>query len=220
LPTATPTAISPLDLIFADGFESGNLSAWSASVTDGSDLRVSTAAALVGTRGLEAVLDDNSSIFVTDNLPNAETSYRARFYFDPNTIRMSNGNLHDLLHGYTGSSTQVLRLQFRFANGGYQLRAGLRNDGSSWIYTAWAAVTDAPHTVEFSWRASTGPGANNGGLTLWIDGVQNANISGVDNNTRRIDRVRLGAVSGIDSGTRGTYYFDAFESRRATWIGP
>jgi hypothetical protein len=133
---------------------------------------------------------------------------------------MSSGNLHDLLHGYTGSSTQVLRLQLRFANGSYQLRAGLRNDGSSWINTAWLSITDAPHAVELYWRASTGPGANNGGLTLWIDGVQTGNISGVDNNTRRIDRVRLGAVSGIDSGTRGTYYFDAFESRRSTWIGP
>ncbi len=41
-----------------------------------------------------------------------------------------------------------------------------------------------------------------------------------DNDTRRIDRVRLGAVAGIDTGTRGTYYFDAFESRRQTAIGP
>jgi hypothetical protein len=42
----------------------------------------------------------------------------------------------------------------------------------------------------------------------------------VDNDTRRIDQARLGAVSGIDTGTRGTYYFDAFESRRQTFIGP
>ena len=42
----------------------------------------------------------------------------------------------------------------------------------------------------------------------------------VDNDTRRIDGVQLGAVSGIDKGTRGTYYFDAFESQRQTYIGP
>ena len=63
-------------------------------------------------------------------------------------------------------------------------------------------------------------GANDGGLTLWIDGTQKANLTGADNDTRRIDRVRLGAASGIDTGTRGTYYFDAFESRRQTYIGP
>jgi hypothetical protein len=42
----------------------------------------------------------------------------------------------------------------------------------------------------------------------------------MDNDTRRIDRVRLGALTGIDTGTRGTYYFDAFESRRQNYIGP
>jgi len=27
-------------------------------------------------------------------------------------------------------------------------------------------------------------------------------------------------VNGVNTGTRGTYYFDAFESRRQTYIGP
>ncbi len=44
-------------------------------------------------------------------------------------------------------------------------------------------------------------------------------ITGIDNDTWQIDRVRLGAVSGIDSGTSGTYFFDAFESRQSTYIG-
>jgi hypothetical protein len=35
-----------------------------------------------------------------------------------------------------------------------------------------------------------------------------------------IDQARLGAASGVDTGTRGTYFFDAFESRRSTYIGP
>src|SRR5687768_6312782 len=29
-----------------------------------------------------------------------------------------------------------------------------------------------------------------------------------------------GALTGMDTSTRGTYYFDAFESRRQTYIGP
>jgi len=41
----------------------------------------------------------------------------------------------------------------------------------------------------------------------------------VDNDTRRIDRARLGALTGIDTGTRGTYFFDAFESRQQNYIG-
>ena len=99
-------------------------------------------------------------------------------------------------------------------------RAGLINSSGTWTNTGWFSISDAPHFVEIGWQAATAAGANNGYLTLWIDGTQRANLTGVNNNTRRIDRVRLGPVSGVDSGTRGTYYFDAFESRRQTYIGP
>jgi hypothetical protein len=48
-------------------------------------------------------------------------------------------------------------------------------------------------------------------------------ISGVDNDNlsiQAIDEVSLGAVAGVDSTTSGTTYFDAFESRRSSYIGP
>jgi hypothetical protein len=133
---------------------------------------------------------------------------------------MSNGNAHFIFYGYTGTSTDVLRIEFRRSSGLYQVQAALRNDKSSWSTSNWITISDAPHSVELDWRASTGAGANNGSLTFWIDGVQSANLTGVDNDTRRIDRVRMGAVSGLDSGTSGMYYFDAFESRKQTYIGP
>ncbi len=220
-PTPTPTVTTTsADLIFADGFDTGNLLAWSSSTTDGSDLSVSAAAALVGSSGLQAVIDDNVAIYVTDDAPNAEPRYRARFYFDPNTITMASGDTHYIFYGLAGTSTPVVRVWFRFSVGNYQLRAGLRNDSNTWTNTAWFTIGDAAHFVEFDWRAATAAGANNGGLTLWIDGQQRADLTGIDNDTRRIDRVRLGPVAGIDTGTRGAYYFDAFESRRQTYIGP
>ena len=202
-------------MIFADSFESGSLSAWSLSTTDAGDLSVNAAAALLGAQGMQAVLDDNTSIFVTDDRPNAESRYRVRFYFDPNSIQMSTGDNHFLLHGLAGNSTPVMRVQFRFSNNAYQIRAALRNDATTWMITAWFMITDAPHVLELDWRAATTAGANNGALTFWIDGVQRAHIANIDNDTRRIDRARLGAVAGIDAGTRGTYYFDAFESQRS-----
>jgi hypothetical protein len=156
---------------------------------------------------------------VTDDRPNAEARYRARFYFDPNSIAMSNGNSHYIFYGYTGTSTDVLRIEFRRSSSGYQIQAALRNDKSTWSNSGWFTVSDASHFLELDWRASTAAGANNGALTFWIDGTQRANLTGVDNDTRRIDRVQMGAVSGLDSGTSGIYYFDAFESRRQTYIG-
>jgi hypothetical protein len=100
------------------------------------------------------------------------------------------------------------------------MRAKLLNDSAAFISTNWFTLSDTPHFIELDWRASTSVGANNGGLTLWIDGVQQADQTGVDNDTLRVDRVRLGALSGMDAGTIGNYYFDAFESRRQSYIGP
>jgi len=217
--TRTPTPASS-DLIFTDSFESGDFSAWSSSIDDAGDLSVSAAAALVGSRGVQAVIDDNNSIYVTDDRPAAEPRYRARFYFDPNSIGTASGDAHFIFKGLMGTSLEVLQVEFRQSSGTYQLRARLLNDGSTWTNTSWFTISDASHLIELDWRAATAAGANNGGLTLWIDGVQQANFTTVDNDTGRIDRARLGAVIGIDTGTRGTYYFDAFESRRLTYIGP
>lgn len=167
---------------------------------------------------MQVVIDDTATIYVTDDTPNAETRYRSRFYFDPNSISMVSGDAHFIFKGFMGSGTDVLQVEFRNSAGAYQIRGKILNDASAFVVTNWFTINDAAHVIELDWRASTG--ANNGGLTLWIDGVQQVDLTGVDNDTLRIDRVRLGALAGMDVGTSGTYFFDAFESRRQAYIGP
>ncbi|MGE5378576.1 MAG: hypothetical protein ACM3XO_26250 [Bacteroidota bacterium] len=222
-PTPTPTVTatsSSADLIFADSFEAGDFSAWTANVTDSGNLSVSSAAALKGSRGMQALLDDNNVMYVRDDSPSAEPRYRVRFYFDPNSISMVSGDSQYIFNGFAGTSTAVIRGAFRYYSGAYQVNFGLLNDSGTWQDIPWQAISDAPHVLEIDWIGATGAGANNGGLTFWIDGTQKGLLTGVDNDTRRIDSMRLGAVYGVDSGTRGTYYFDAFESRRQSYIGP
>jgi hypothetical protein len=110
-PTPTPPPTPVPDLIFADSFESGNLSAWSSSTTDSGDLSVTTAAALVGTQGMRALIDDNNAIFVTDDSPNAEPVYNARFYFDPNSTPMVSGDNHFIFYGYSVKQWQIKMLK-------------------------------------------------------------------------------------------------------------
>jgi len=218
--TATPTSTALPDLIFRDGFETGGLTAWTSSSTNGGALSASSAAALVDAHGLQAAISSNTAIYVTDDTPVAEPRYRARFYFDPNSITMSSGNAYYIFYGYAGASTVVLRIEYRFQSPNRQLRAALINNATTWKTSGWFTISDAPHFIEIDWAAATAPGTNDGYLTLWIDDIQRANLTGVANSARRIDRVRLGAVAGLDTGTRGTNYFDAFESRRRTYIGP
>lgn len=169
---------------------------------------------------MSALIDSNGPIGVQDNTPNAETRYRARFYFDPNGISMRNGNAHQIFQGLTNANIPVVRIEFRRSAGNYQIRGAIRNDGGGWTNASWFTISDTAHFIEFDWKAATAAGTNDGNLTLWIDGALQANLTGINNDTRRINLVRLGAVTGVDPRTRGTYYFDAFESRRQSYIGP
>jgi CSLREA domain-containing protein len=219
--TETPTPTNtPDDLIFADGFESGNLSAWSSSATGGGDLSVGGDAALVETLGLRALINDTTNLYVQDDTPADEAHYRTRFYFDPNSIVMATNDAHLIFQGLSANSTTLFQLNFRFASGSYQIVSQIKNDSNSWINLAAYNLTDAPHVIEIEWQAATGAGANNGVFTLWFDGVVMESQTALDNDTHRLDKVKLGPLYGIDAGTSGVEYFDAFESRQSTYIGP
>ena len=207
------------DVLFADGFESGNSLAWSAAVTDSGDLSVTTGAALVGTYGLQAVIDDTTPIYVEDDTPTAEARYRARFYFDPNAVTLPSGEDHDILAGRTSTSA-AFRVQVAFVSGAYQVRAKIRDDAGADASSADYTLSDAAHFVEVDWAAASAPGANNGYLSLWLDGVLKETKSGIDNDTLRIEKARLGPSGSLSAGITGTEYFDAFESREQTYIGP
>lgn len=219
-PTATATSLPDNnDLIFADSFETGNFSAWSAVIDSESDLSISPAAALVGSNGLAALIDNRTVLYARDDTPANEPRYRVQFTFDPNSIVMGSGNVHRILAARS-SNAEVVRLDFRFRNGAYGIRVGQRTDGGSYGYSSWQTISDAPHTIEFDWQAATAAGANDGYLTLWIDNVLTQTIGGIDNDTLRIEQVRLGPLSGLDSATSGTEFFDNFVSQRTMPIGP
>jgi hypothetical protein len=207
-------------LIFADGFESGNFSAWTSSVTNNGNLGVSTSAALEQTYGMAAAISNNSIMYISDNSPNNETRYRARFYFNPNSIVMAKGNSNFIMAGMTSTGSVAVRIEFGWSGTTYRLRAGALGNGNGYTNTAWVPISNTTHYIEIDWRAASAPGIADGSLTFWVDGVQQANLTGVSNDSRRINSLELGVVAGMDSGTRGTFYIDAFESRRQTYIGP
>ena len=130
-------------------------------------------------------------------------------------------DIHDIFTGRNTAGDYAFHVQLRFSSlGQYQVNADIRDNAAGHHTTAWYAISDASHFIEIEWFAATAPGANNGYLSLWIDGALKETVSGINNDARRVDEVRLGPNGGLDAGTSGTEYFDAFESRRATYIGP
>ncbi len=213
-PTPTPTGS---DLIFADEFESGSFSAWSGT-SGGSDLGVQASAALYGSYGMKTLINDTQTLYAEDLSPNVESSYRVRFYVDPNTLSMSNGNTISLFQAWYDSSpdVNVVTVQLRY-NNGYKIRLQYREDGGPTTSSEYA-ISDAPHALEIQWQAASSVNDHDGILRLWIDGTQQLEVLTLDNENHRVDYARLGVLQ-LNSAPSGTLCFDAFESRRTNYIG-
>ncbi|MCB1056060.1 MAG: PQQ-dependent sugar dehydrogenase, partial [Acidobacteria bacterium] len=209
----------PNDL-FEDGFEGGDLSQWG-SVTGGEDLAVNATAALVGSLGLEATVNDLSPHYLVDDTPVAETEYRVRFVFDPNSITMDQNKRHKILTAFAETpSRRLLTLVLRYADGTYFLLAKGHLDDNTWAKTAWVDIGDQPVSLEVEWLGATATNASDGVLRLWVDGVLQETLVGLDLDDGRVDNVRFGLVGGVDTGTAGSSFFDDFISVRHQYIGP
>jgi RHS repeat-associated protein len=94
------------------------------------------------------------------------------------------------------------------------LRARAYDSGlGNFVSTSYFNISNAMHVVEVDW-------GNYGRLTFWVDGVQQAALTGINNSIYTMDSVRFGAPYISGTGISGSYYVDAFESRRSTYIGP
>ncbi|MBM4244622.1 MAG: matrixin family metalloprotease [Deltaproteobacteria bacterium] len=210
------------DDIFADDFEDPALESWSMLSSEGGSLTASASAAITGARGLRAVIDGTTKLFVQDETPDAESRYRARFWFDPNGFTPGLDTQRvTILQAFsrTPERRKLIQMMVRRTGGEYRLMAKTRLDDGTSAATPWLAVTDAPHTIEFDWRRASSPVSGNGRFDMWIDGTSVAALTGLDNAAAFLDFVRLGAV-GVRSTSTGTIHFDGFVSRRTTYIGP
>ena len=117
--------------MFADDFESGDMSAWTLSVTDNGHLSVTSVATMSGSSELQTFVNDNNAMCVTERKPFDEARYIPRFHFDPNNISEADGNNHNLFYAYDRNAVGQATVELRFSVGEYQLRGGINNDSKS-----------------------------------------------------------------------------------------
>jgi hypothetical protein len=202
----------------------GSLAGWSFASVDAGDLTADPAAAMGGTSwGMRASVDDTRGLYVQDDTPEDEPRYRARFYVDPGQFDPGLALGHRrtrILVAFTASpSRRVAAVVLRRLDDEYGIMGRARQDDNSQADTGFFPITSGPHTVEIDLVPSSGPDANDGSFTLWIDGVAVSTLAGLDNGAGAVDFARLGALS-VKQGASGVLRFDEFESRRETYIGP
>jgi hypothetical protein len=208
---AAVISITPVDGIFADGFESGDLSAWS-SATGGAQLTVESGAAMAGGYGLVTRLSGKSAAYVADASPAAATAYRARFWFAPRGT-VTGVKPIDIFVGRS-SAAAIFRVQYQHASGGeLRVRLGIaRKRGTA--YSGWIAISDTAHAIELAWSSSAA-------ATVWLhlDGTVADAVIGLNTSAYRLESVLIGPSGGMSASASGSLWFDGLVSTESTAIG-
>jgi len=186
-----------------------------------------------GNQGLEINVSspDRNPAFVQSSHPSSEPTYRVRLFVNPRGLTMVNGDEFDFFDAYDGADptpptvagNAQVRIVLRQTAGKKVLSAFVRTDtGAESQIPTEVQMPDGWRMVEIDWAKSTAGavGSGNGHLTLWVDGVQKANLTGLDNDNGPINYARLGTISGVDATTSGTFDVDDFASQRSGYIGP
>lgn len=193
--------------IFADGFEAGNLNAWSQAV---GGVNVAPEAAMNGTTlGLTAVVNGTAPSYLVDSTPHLEGRYWAAFYFHPNGTDTATGH-HDILVGRDGRGIPIWGVQYEHqASAGYELRLWVRTT-EGLVYGPWQEVSNAAHRVDVMWNSGADTTAR-----LLVDKVQVQTLSDLNTTGYLLEEVWLGPSTGLLDGMTGVEYLDEFASIRA-----
>jgi len=219
----TQTGAVGTPMIFANSFDTGLTPPWTGAVGNvqaapqaalGPDGGPQGLAAEMAPAGIQAQsVTDAQPAYVFDASPEAETTYNANFYFNPNgAIADSPVDIFSSLYILTEadlSSVPVFGVQYEHdsASADYEIRGWIMVNGEQ-IFTEWFEITNAAHNLEVAWISST-----NGGFSLYVDDALVGTMM-ADTSLYKVDQVMLGPSAGLTAGASGTLFFDEFTSNR------
>ncbi|HET8600580.1 MAG TPA: multicopper oxidase family protein [Segeticoccus sp.] len=211
--------------IFADTFDTGTLSAWSARAGSVSATLEAGIPPSAGNYGLAATLAggrQNAAAYVTDNGPVDETSYHAQFAFDPHTLT-SGTNTNTVLTIFEGRTAngQAFAVQYHTKGSTPEVRLFMARSQGGNATGSWVSLGAGSHVLRLDWKQGPATGSAAGQAVLSLDGTAQSTLTGANNTTSlRIQSVRLGITAGMTntngSTMAGTAWFDSFTSTRYT----
>jgi subtilisin family serine protease len=196
---AAPPPPPPVPAFLRDGFESGDLRAWSSS--GGKGIQVTKSAALSGVFGLELSPGRGPS-HVTDGHVAGQSSVRVALKLAARSLAGLGSPWADVVAGQGDRGQQLFVLQMRATASGIQLRLSARRLLFD-VVSDPVALTPGTHSLEIVWRPA-GEGA-----TLKLDGSPRASLGGLP--VRTLGQIVVGAPGPLVWRT-GTIAIDEYES--------
>ena len=208
--------------VYFDELFATDLSGLSAETDAESDLNWSASAAMgPASGGGIATTIDNATIttgrITFTALGTGNSTISCRFWIDPNSITMGDGEEFDCWRMGNGSDANtVIMARLRYATAtGYALKLISRNDAAGEHAATTVNISDGPHWVNVVAVRESADSAADGTATWYLDdtGTPVASHTSVDNynNFLLISRFEGGMIGGHDAGTTGDYYQTAWK---------
>ncbi|MCG8427433.1 MAG: hypothetical protein MI754_08770 [Chromatiales bacterium] len=167
-----------------------------------------------------ANLNGTDAAYVEDGSPGlvepAVKTYHARFYLYVDSLQMDIADSVVIFSARAADLSPVFNLQLSQVDGQNIVSVEAFDDQGVAAPKQGVAVRPGWRSIELSWYAGI---ANDGSMNLYVDGVHERQISGLDNDVLSVGRVRLGSVAGNSATVTGRLDFDAFYSQRHDNIG-
>jgi hypothetical protein len=215
-----PVPLKIIDFLFESYFETNDLSEWTRVNTGGGFLYTCTQAAINGTYG--ACVErgtNNKRKQLIDDTPANETNFATRFNFDINSLSMGAGERFRFMQVKMGAERPFF-IVLKYQGGQYYIQLNTKLDDLTKVKSGWHLLSDAVHTIEVNWQASSAPGANDGYVDLYIDDVLQETLGNLDNDTLYIDSFRMGFTSKLAGKIiSGIFYIDDVGTDDAGHIG-
>lgn len=196
--------------------ETGDLSQYDSTVTDGGDLSVEAAAALAGTSwGLQCQVDDANDIYgQIASLDPGTGKFRFRFYIDPNSLSMPNNDMFHVSLQYTNIAPWLLCIVSFWRTAGVYVISFFPYDDAGPLASHTEILSDAEHYIEMYIEKETFDGGNDGRVRCWLDGVLKKDYVNVENFKvfQNMSVLRFGSVVAMKTTTSGSFYLDQLKA--------
>lgn len=193
-------------------------------------LSVTAGAALQGNFGLQVNFDGTGgNAFVQDNSPNDETVYWVAVRINDHGVSFNPGagtRSFQFLRAFTDESTTTTAFRINVIDAitpGTNLRVfvlptlngGAFHPLGTETFITTSANPPTNNKFVFEWTAATGPGANNGRMVTYRDGILRKQLTDLNNDTIRVGMIRMGGFGNTVSVNNGSVlYLDDFVSTR------
>jgi len=201
--------LGEVDELFADGFESGDLTAWDDAFTDGGNLSAHADAKHTGNYGLKCITNNGATINVQESLTDV-SRYKFRYYINPiNIVVNASGDGFANVIGSTG----VWAFSFfvnvkKYDTPQWKIMLTCEENDDTDTPTSEYNISNTGWTcIEIDYLAAAGSGYGK----LYIDGVLKETISNLTNNERTIGEIEWGFLWG-EVDTTGYLSLDDFTS--------